>query len=319
MSLTKADPPLVSIGLAPCPLCGGRASKPVLAGRDRFLGTPGTFLVVACERCGLHHTHPRLSGRELASRYPEDYEPYRNDGGGRTGSALQAVRRTQMNRRLARPPLAALSGLLPGRLLDVGCGRGDLAAAFARRGWRASGLDPSVAATAVARGQGVEAVAGTLEDARWPEECFDAAILYHSLEHVPDPVDALARVSRLLKTGGVVAVAVPDFGSWQRRRFGSRWFHLDLPRHLQHFDAATLAATARAAGLAVVDLRSATTSVGLPGTIQYRVAGRCVARSGTAATLAQGLAVAAYPLTMTVGRLAGGDALAMVAAKPGAP
>ena len=128
-------------------------------------------------------------------------------------------------------------------MLDVGCGTGDLAAVFARRGLAGVyGIEPSRRAAELAREAGVEAVNGTLADAPWEDGNFDAIVFNHSLEHIDDPAEALAIAARLLRPGGLLAIAVPNFGSWHRRLFGSAWFQLDLPRHLQHFDRASLAA-----------------------------------------------------------------------------
>jgi hypothetical protein len=71
-------------------------------------------------------------------------------------------------------------------------------------------------------------------------------------------------------------VSVPNFGCWQRRRFGSRWFHLDLPRHLQHFDRVSLPAMMRGAGLEVTGVRSTSSMAGIVGSLQYALWGRAV-------------------------------------------
>ena len=46
-------------------------------------------------------------------------------------------------------------------------------------------------------------------------------------------------------------VIIPNFGSWQRKLFGSRWFHLDLPRHRIHFTLGSLERAIQRAGLSV--------------------------------------------------------------------
>ena len=111
-----------------------------------------------------------------------------------------------------------------------------------------AGVEPSPQAAEHARAVGVEAITGTLADAPWPPASFDAIVFNHSLEHIEDPAGALADAARLLRPGGLLAIAVPNFGSWHRRAFGSAWFQLDLPRHLQHFDRDSLAALVRRAG-----------------------------------------------------------------------
>ena len=50
----------------------------------------------------------------------------------------------------------------PGRLLDVGSGRGDLGVVLREQGWDVTGLEPSEAACQEARERGVQTVLGTL-------------------------------------------------------------------------------------------------------------------------------------------------------------
>src|SRR5204862_8264436 len=111
----------------------------------------------------------------------------------KTGTAQRRVQRTRVDSALHRPPLNAVTGATPGTLLDVGCGRGDLGAAFVRRGWRVSGVEPSAEACAVARGQDVDARKGTLESVDFGQGSFDAVVMRHSLEHVPKPMADLGR------------------------------------------------------------------------------------------------------------------------------
>ena len=162
------------------------------------------------------------------------------------------------------PPYDAMRHRGAGSLLDVGCGRGDLASNFANAGWRASGLDISPAAVAAAREVGVDAHVGTIETAPFQDGSFDLVIMSHSLEHMPDPAGALAHARRLLRDGATLIVAVPNWDSWQRRRFGADWTPLDVPRHLTHFSPRALHLAARRAGFVNSRTRNYPTGIGLP-------------------------------------------------------
>jgi hypothetical protein len=52
-----------------------------------------------------------------------------------------------------------------------------------------------------------------------------------------NPGEALVAAGRLLKFKVWIVVAVPDYSSLQAKLFGKYWFHLDLPRHLHHFES----------------------------------------------------------------------------------
>ena len=143
------------------------------------------------------------------------------------------------------------SDLPVGHAVDVGCGRGDLAGLLVDRGWRVTGVEPSASACRAARRRGVDARQGTLHDVELDSGAYDAAIFRHSLEHSADLAGDLATVVRALKPGGLVLITVPNFECWQRRRFGNRWYHLDLPRHRVHLTTPGLRAALNRAGAEV--------------------------------------------------------------------
>jgi 2-polyprenyl-3-methyl-5-hydroxy-6-metoxy-1,4-benzoquinol methylase len=291
-------------------------AQPSLRGPDRLLGTPGTFEVYECPECGTGLTLPFASAAELDAFYPGSYAPFVATAGlvQRTISAV--LQRVQGSRALRKAPLSALRRLPPGKALDVGCGRGDLGAQLIARNWRVTGIDPSDAACEVARARGLDARAGTVHDVGLEPQSFDAAILQHSLEHVPDPVQDLRGVHAALRDSGLLMMIMPNFGSWQRKRFGSRWFHLDLPRHRVHFTRKGLARTLERSGFEMVELGTSTTSIGLPASIQYVLFGRCLFPSGLSHRVIVGGCIAAYPFIWLADLLAGeGDILHVVARK----
>jgi SAM-dependent methyltransferase len=304
-------------GEARCPACETLLGETCLRGTDRLHGTAGEFQVRCCPNCGSGTTFPPAQAAELASFYPRTYGPY-DDRLGRVASIISlGIRWHQGRRALRTSPLNALRAPQTGRVLDVGCGRGDLAAVFVKRGWQATGVEPSASACAAARARGVDARQGTLDDISLPNDDFDAAIFQHSLEHTSDPVAQLAKVRAAVRRGGFVLITVPNFGSWQRRRFGNRWYHLDLPRHRVHFTAKGLEAALGRAGLEVESMSTSTSTVGLPATIQYVIAERCLFPRGLSLRVASGLCVLVQPLAAVLDRLRdGGDQLHVVARRP---
>lgn len=292
-----------------CPACGGAApGSPLRQGRDRLLGLPGEFRVLRCGACALAYTDPQLERDDFERFYPAArYPSFEAIGGARR--LARRVDRIRLDLTVRRGAYRELLRTAPGRLLDVGCGRGDLAATFMRHGWAVCGVEPSEAAAASAAAHGIDVHVGTLDDAPWEATSFDAIAMNHSLEHIPHPLDALERVHSLLRPGGVLAVSVPNFGSWQARAFGADWYQLDLPRHLQHFERDTLRATIARAGFEVATVRTSSMRGGLQASAQYALFGRSLIR-GRWWRIASWLTA---PLVAATDVFADGDCLNLVA------
>lgn len=154
-----------------------------------------------------------------------------------------------------------------GRLLDVGCGSGAYLIRVRRLGWDGYGLDASAQACAAAALAGLAVVQGTLQSASWPPGAFDVATLWHSLEHMEQPVDALRRVWRLLVPGGLLMLETPNWDSLQHKLWGTAWFHLDAVHHRVYFTPASLAACLERAGFAAVRVRTVPSTVGVTGSL----------------------------------------------------
>jgi SAM-dependent methyltransferase len=122
------------------------------------------------------------------------------------------------------------------RLLEVGCGEGYLLAALRDEGFQVVGCDLSPAAAAAARTRfGLDVRAGAIDDAPFPAASFDVVVLYHVLEHVPEPARLLGHVGRLLRSGGLLVAEVPNLDAAHSLRPRTRRHVLDLPLHLVHF------------------------------------------------------------------------------------
>lgn len=136
--------------------------------------------------------------------------------------------------------------LEPGmRLLDVGCGPGTITLDLAAR------VAPGTT-VAVDRDEGIVAEAQSLLDARpmagvefrtadtyaleFEDESFDVVHAHQLLQHLTDPVAALAEMRRVLRPGGVLAVRDGDYGGFlwaPAESLLDRWLELyhDVCRH----------------------------------------------------------------------------------------
>jgi SAM-dependent methyltransferase len=94
----------------------------------------------------------------------------------------------------------------PARLLDVGCGQGELTTTLAVEGYDVLGIDPRAP-------QGELFRRIRLEDLPAEDGPFDAVVASHSLHHVRDLGDALDRIVALLRPGGLLLL---DELAWDR-------------------------------------------------------------------------------------------------------
>jgi 2-polyprenyl-3-methyl-5-hydroxy-6-metoxy-1,4-benzoquinol methylase len=217
----SADPTAERV--SPCPICSAESAvrRFEVAGIDEK--------VVVCVECGLGRLDPALSSERIRALYPDEYY-------GEPGRKFQPVIEGLV-RAVGARHISFLSRDLPAgaRILDVGCGRGVTLGALAEQGFAVYGLEISAEA---ARGVDPRAdirIAEKLQDAEYRAASFDQIIIWHVLEHLKDPAGTLREAHRILKPGGRLIVAVPNFSSLQARCTGAAWFHLDLPRHLYHF------------------------------------------------------------------------------------
>jgi SAM-dependent methyltransferase len=153
-----------------------------------------------------------------------------------------------------RQRLAILRRIVPApaRLLDVGAGRGRFVLAARAAGYEASGIEPSLRGAEAAAAAGAPVQQVTLEQATIEPGSLDAVTLWHVLEHLEDPGEALERIGRWMAPGAGLLVGVPNLASLQAQLGGERWFHLDVPRHLTHFTPLGLTRLLEEAGFSVV-------------------------------------------------------------------
>jgi len=203
------------------------------------------FQIVRCTECELGTIYPQPDFAEIVGFYPPRY--YGADGRKFSGAIENLVRKVGARR------ASFLSRLMPrgGRVLDVGCGRGVMLQKLADRGHDAYGFEVNQSAV-----RGIDSrirvrVGSDLKAADYEADFFDEVMVWHVLEHVPQPGEVIAEVHRILRPDGIAVVAVPNSASWQARWAGPAWFHLDPPRHLFHFPLAALRQLLEAEGFQV--------------------------------------------------------------------
>ncbi len=221
-----------------CDLCGSKQYFLIFETKDYITGIPQK--VVRCQNCGLVYVNPQPSFEELGGFYPQAYygeKPFLYE-------KLDAFARFRLIKKIIKKESI---------ILDIGCGRGLVLAKLKNIGCEVWGTELSEVSSKFARETlKLTILNKNLEDCAFNNDYFDVIIMFHSLEHLISPLIILKEVHRILKPGGILVVEVPRFDSIYSKIFKDKWFHLDVPRHLYHFNDRTLEKLLTTAGFNVL-------------------------------------------------------------------
>ncbi len=231
--------------------------------KDRVVFSQAPPLRVArCRACGTVYRDPRERTRSVTERYAREEEP------AAALDRLMALHRPAERRRVRR--LTAIAGHA-GRGLEVGPYAGAFLAEAAEAGWRFEGVDVNGDVVDHAARHGLPVRSGTLEGTD-PSERWDAVALWNCLDQLPDPRAAVRDAAQRLRSGGVLALRVPNgafyarlrgrLGDGPRRSIGRglalralAWNNLLGFPYLQAFTVGGLRGLLAGAGLDVVRVR----------------------------------------------------------------
>ncbi len=109
--------------------------------------------------------------------------------------------------------IEAVAEAAPRRVLEVGCGQGELAERIPREaGCKVIALDQSERMVELARARGVEAIVGDVQALPFGDGEFDCALAGWMLYHVADVDRALSELARVLRPGGRLVAATNGRG-----------------------------------------------------------------------------------------------------------
>ena len=126
------------------------------------------------------------------------------------------------------------------RVLDVACGPGYIAEAFARAAREAIGVDLTAAMLAIAeertKTRGVSNVSfriGDVQQLPFGDGEFDVAVCRLALHHMPEPAQVVREMARVCRVEGIVLVEdIYSSEHSERNEYQDRWEKLRDPSHV---------------------------------------------------------------------------------------
>lgn len=195
-----------------------------------FLVSGESFNLIYDRERELLKTIPQPKLEELGKYYEsQDYISHTDEKKGLLSGVYQIVKKWSL-RKKTKLIFSQNSGI--GSLLDVGAGTGDFLKVASESGWKVHGMEPNKKAASLALDKGI-ALKNSLEE--FKGEQFDVVTLWHVLEHIPNLDETISLLTDLVKPGGTLIIAVPNYKSFDAAYYGEFWAAYDVPRHLWHF------------------------------------------------------------------------------------
>jgi 2-polyprenyl-3-methyl-5-hydroxy-6-metoxy-1,4-benzoquinol methylase len=253
-----------------CPLCKARGFKVLGKKRGHYYMSDSPYensQIVRCLECGFIYANPMPVPVKdnLNDLYNEDYTqmlwqkntPYKE-------VPQDFVDIFEGNRRLGS--LESILGR-KGRLLDIGCGAGNLLCLAQQKGWEVLGLEINDDSARFAREVNkVEVITGNIWDFKdqWAGQ-FDAVHFNQVLEHSYDPIEFLTSVKTVMKNDGAVFCGVPNednvmnmiadvYIKMIRSDFTQRLSPTFPPYHVLGFSPKTVSSVFRQTGFSVIKI-----------------------------------------------------------------
>lgn len=210
--------------LTHCAACG--------AGKENFrpYGRKSGYGVARCARCELVFINPRDNPERIVRQYLDDVTSP-------ISYYLQtaAVDSINFNRTLDE-----VEKIVPGgKLMDIGCNVGTFLQTAQSRGWKADGIEANKNAAAICEGKGFKVYSGLFDQNLFqslPEKDYDLAAMNDSIEHFPDPKEALRLASQILKKNGLLSITTPNINNVL-----AQIFQIKPKEHLFYFNAKSIA------------------------------------------------------------------------------
>ena len=214
-----------------CEICGNcvKTTSILLPYADN-LKTKKMYLMFEC--CGYIKQADFLSKNEISNLYTSEYSCFRKSNINNIVNNLLISLRVNKYIKLINNK----------DILEIGCGMGDFLLSAAKKSPKSiEGVEISnYASNNISKTNRNIKISNCDIESFISNKKFDSIFMFHSIEHVKDPVHLIARCSKMLKQGGCLVLETPNLFSWDRLIFKDKWFNYSVPHHTYIFSKKSL-------------------------------------------------------------------------------
>lgn len=187
----------------PCPVCGSDNPRVIgtRGGRAHREGKGIETNVVQCMVCEIIYTRPVM--------IPET-NPYDKTTSDEYFYNHDSKLKESMGESIAAYAEKVLR--CKGKMLELGCGRGELLVGAAKRGWEVYGVEMTDDFARKAASKGINVEQSSIQKSSLLNQTgrYDVILLAAILEHLYDPLETLHKVHKALRIGELVFIDVPN-------------------------------------------------------------------------------------------------------------
>jgi SAM-dependent methyltransferase len=266
-----------------CGICQNTSDNKNYVVREMMLGTREEFAYFKCARCGCLQI--RTVPTDIAQYYPETYYSLQPQENKKTSFLKKFLKKQRLKyclgeksftnkiiTKIYKPPqyfkwFDGLDLTLDSKILDVGCGSGDLLLGMNKEGFtNLSGVDPFITKE-IRHKNNVTIHKCDISDLQTK---FDCIMMHHSFEHAEDPLVLLAKVKEALADKGCILIRIPLCESYAWRTYREHWVQLDAPRHFFLHTKKSMSILAETAGLRITNIVYDSNEFQFLGSEQYK-------------------------------------------------
>lgn len=209
--------------------------KSVYISTKDFLVSGESFQLIYDQKLDLLITTPQPDLEKLPNYYKsEEYISHTDSEKGMLSFLYQKVKQRALKKKVA---LITKSNNGIGSVLDIGAGTGEFLKVASEYGWKVQGAEPNEKARFISKEKGIDLIEDFTE---FSNRQFDVVTLWHVLEHMPNLEKTISQIETLVKPGGTLLIAVPNYKSFDARYYNKHWAAYDVPRHLWHFSKSSM-------------------------------------------------------------------------------